>query len=344
MIFFSWKRFCSERGIPYVERGPNTARNHISIRCPFCGNADKSEHMGLCLDPRDPKWGCFRSASHRGRDPAYLVQALLGCPPAAARDIVNAQRPETDAFEETVQRLLYPPEKYIDGKIQGKWVKEKRVTKMPTEFKPLDSATSSYAERFLKYLEWRGFDDAEGVASQYDLHYCLSGRFRDRLIIPFFDAGELVGWTGRTLDDRRLPRYLTTGAEDGATVDADSFVWERSWVARGSGLLVVVEGPLDVLKLDWYAGESGLPFRGVVTCLFGKPKRAQAEFLFDAARRYDRVLVALDADAYSDAVRFAAEVQEMSGVPCSVPRLPTSDPGAMTGKQVRAFLKEVAAT
>jgi len=329
-MYFDWKKFCDQRRIPYVTKGSNTARNHISIRCPFCGASDPSEHMGLHLDPRDPKWGCFRGASHRGRDPAYLVQALLGCTPAVARSLVDQQKPETDAFSETVQRLLYPqPTERRSTAL--------RELRMPPEFKPLFGSDTSYARKFFRYLRYRGFEDVDDLAEQFDLRYCLVGRYRERLIVPFFDGGALVGWTGRAVL-ARTPRYLTLSPDEGALVD-DSFVWQREWVRRGRGTLVIVEGPLDALKVDWY-----LPTRSprVVTCLFGKPKARQVDFLIGAARQYERVVVALDADAYSDALALGAQLEE-SGARVAVPQLPEKDPGSMSPAQILELMEEEAA-
>lgn len=330
MTYFSWKKFCDERRIPYVERGPNTARNHISIRCPFCGAGDPSEHMGLHLDPRDPKWGCFRGASHRGRDPAYLVQALLGCTPGVARMTVDAQKPETDAFEETVQRLLYPPATERGSAAPA------RALEMPREFKPLFGSGSEYARRFFRYLRQRGFGDLDDLAEQYDLRYCLAGRFRNRLIIPLYDCGELVGWTGRAINPAMSPRYLTLSREEGALADADSFVWQRRWVERGKGALVIVEGPMDAIKVDWYL-PTGRP--RVVTCLFGKPKARQVDFLVGVARRYERIVVALDRDAYADSMRLASQLSEVGGSAVAPP-LPAPDPGSMAPDQILELLEE----
>ena len=45
-----------QKKIPYVTTGPNVARGHFAIKCPFCGEADPSEHLGI--EESTGRWGC----------------------------------------------------------------------------------------------------------------------------------------------------------------------------------------------------------------------------------------------------------------------------------------------
>ena len=335
MIHFSWRKFCDTYGVDYVERGPNTARGHISIPCPFCGD-DPSQHLGLNLDARDPKWGCLRNAKHRGRDPTWLVRKLLRCGEELAKQVVMAQRPETDLFEDIMDKL-------IAGGEQPQNHSEPVANELhfPKEFKPV--MDNGYGWHFLEYLEKRGFDDPAKVAHKYDLHYCLTGAFQWRLIIPFFDSDKLVGWTGRAIrQDARL-RYLTLpystesadklGIKELALVDPNVYVWRRDLVEKGNRGLVIVEGPMDALKLDFYNPHPDV----TITAVFGKPKREQVEFLGRCARKHRSVTVVLDADASeSEAWSLADEIEELSGVNAVAVPLPRSvkDPGDLSESQV----------
>ena len=100
-----WIRLFEANNIPWVSRGPNTKRGEVSIKCPWCGEDDPSEHLGISLDKEN--WGCLRSIRHRGRRPYALVQALLGCSYAQARIIVDqysTSDPET--FEQVIAPLF----------------------------------------------------------------------------------------------------------------------------------------------------------------------------------------------------------------------------------------------
>src|SRR5229473_3315925 len=77
----NWMDFLDDNHIEFVTRGSNTKRGEISVQCPWCRDDDPSEHLGI--GPNG--WGCLRDASHRGRQPHRLVQALLGSSYLVAR-------------------------------------------------------------------------------------------------------------------------------------------------------------------------------------------------------------------------------------------------------------------
>jgi hypothetical protein len=218
---------------------------------------------------------------------------------------------------------------------------EQKQLVMP--FPRLADADNRYTAAFLGYLSSRGFTQAREFCQQYDLRYCLTGRYRWRVIVPFYENKELVGWTARTISPTEQLRYDTLSPTDGARIDPSSYVWNRNRVADGSGVLVVVEGPLDALKLDWYMPQDDMT-PAQVTCLFGKPKHGQLEFLARTARRYHKILIAMDADAYSDSVALAGQLRELSGgYDCRAVKLVgVKDPGEMTRSQVREFFQKEA--
>jgi hypothetical protein len=69
-----WRQLLTDNRVPFIERGPNVKRGEINIRCPFCGSADPSYHMGLNLD--SGWWSCWRNKDqHSGKSPG----ARSGC-------------------------------------------------------------------------------------------------------------------------------------------------------------------------------------------------------------------------------------------------------------------------
>ena len=86
---FDWLAFVKRHRIPFIEEGKNVARDHINIRCPFCGAGDPSHHMGLSLV--DSRWACWRSPDHRGADPVRLGAALLHMSRSEARVEMDAK-------------------------------------------------------------------------------------------------------------------------------------------------------------------------------------------------------------------------------------------------------------
>jgi len=287
------------------------------------------------------------------------VRALLKCGEALAREIVEVQRPELDAFAQAADRLLAPQEQQQEAHTQ-------RKLSMPQHFHRLifraggDGALrtqSAYAQRFLAYLRERGFEHEREFAERYDLHYSLAaGPWQWRLVIPFREADELVGWTARALDPRAQVRYLTLPSDAEAArrlgctpalVNMDSYVWGYSELERASEAskrrrcLIVVEGPMDVLKLQWY---NPTPAQVGVTCCFGMPKPEQVYFLGRALRGFERGLVLLDSDAYGQGLDLADELEELSSAEVVALSIAgeypgTKDPGELGAEQVRDLVR-----
>src|SRR5882672_3402022 len=84
---FDWRGFLDSRRIHYRTQGPNTPTGDVSIRCPFCGDADHSEHMVISMSGQG--WHCWRVHNHKGGHPAKLVSALLRCSISEAYKLTN---------------------------------------------------------------------------------------------------------------------------------------------------------------------------------------------------------------------------------------------------------------
>lgn len=337
-VRFDWKTFCERNSIPFVTRGPNTARGHISIKCPLCGD-DPSEHMGLSLDQKMPVWGCWRDATHRGKNPVRLVKALLGCSEEFARALVtNETAGVIDDYEQVVLKMK-------QGSEAEQREAPRKPPRMPKEFKPI--STDGFGPAFLRYLRTkRGFDEAEDVAHKYGLHYALSGYFANRIIIPIFLEKRLASWTARDVTGKAMLRYSTLSDDPGeakkqgcdpALVNVKTILMAQDRLFRGGRTLVVTEGPLDYLKADFY---NPSPDKVAVTCLFGKPTTNQVPVLARVAKRFRQVAWGLDTDAWTDIMRLIPEFEEMSGRKNFWHQFPSGvkDPGEMTPEDVQEWL------
>ena len=75
----------------------------------------------------------------------------------------------------------------------------------------------------------------------YNWHWSAAPGFRDRVIIPFYDKGKIVGYTGRKITDGK-PRYLTD-SQSGYVFNLDRQTYNKSCV-------IVVEGQFDAIAID----------------------------------------------------------------------------------------------
>ena len=78
----------------------------------------------------------------------------------------------------------------------------------------------------------------------YNWHWSAAAGFRDRIIIPFYQDGKVVGYTGRKVKPGN-PKYLTD-SQGGYVFNLDRQGWNRQYV-------IVVEGQFDAIAIDGVA-------------------------------------------------------------------------------------------
>lgn len=322
-------RFLEGNNISYKTSGPNCAKGHVVIKCPFCGDDDPSEHMGWEL--ATGYWGCWRNSGHRGRRPHRLIMRLLGCTPTAADDIVAGVR-DLDRFGEAVAKLRAPAERSGERGRMG--------LELPRNFRPLTS--KGLGRHYCHYLRRRGFRrrDLDAMREQYDLRFCTSGLWRGRIIFPVRLEGSLVTWTGRTISRIATPRYLTltqSVGDDGgpqALCGIRDTLWGYdSMIGEKFHTLCIVEGPIDALKVDFYGGPMGVR----ASCLFGSGiTEEQIALVADLCERCTSIVFLGDSDGLANAMHVQRELSflqsKFGGLPKHV-----DDPGAMSPGQVRRF-------
>lgn len=300
-----WIGLLDSNSIEYVTRGSNTKRGEVSVRCPWCGEDDPSQHLGISLEHE--RWGCHRNATHRGKSPIRLIAALLNCSVNQARLIAVQYGAVDPAGFDALPALN------LTSKAP---TPIKAPLRLPPEFRAI-----SHFDRFWHYLCHRGFDDAGGVIAEYHLKCAVTGRFKDRVIIPFYQDGQLIGWTGRAIiNPVSAPRYLSSGAEVKKTV------FNEDALRKGGELLFITEGPFDAIKVDFYGQELGAR----ATCTFGT-SMSMDQLSILAELPFKKKVVLFDHDAIEPMWTLGEWLNE-----CFIGELPPGikDPGDLDEKQV----------
>lgn len=326
-------RFLDDRRIYYRTSGPNCAKGGVVIKCPFCGESDPSEHMGW--DLRTGYWNCWRSKQHGGKKPHRLIMALTGCSYEEADEIVEGAV-DLDGFEDEVakfERLMRPPITPI----------AEQELELPNSFRLLKDR--GLGRHYVNYLiERRGFrrKDIRDLVEQYNLHYCTSGYWGGRLIFPITMEGKLMSWTGRAISWREELRYLSlsnklNGSGQKALASVKDMIWNYDQLMCGGELLIIVEGPLDALKVDFYGQEYGAR----ATCLFGTGlSEEQYAILSEAREKFDSMFVLGDAGAMNNVADLISELGSLDAEDLPLP-FGIEDPGEMTPQQVRKCVQQV---
>lgn len=90
--------------------------------------------------------------------------------------------------------------------------------------------------KVVEYILGRGME-----LDWYNWHWSTAPGFRDRVIIPFYQEGKVVGYTGRKIKPGK-PKYLTD-SQSGYVFNIDAQNYDRKFV-------IVAEGQFDAIAID----------------------------------------------------------------------------------------------
>ena len=155
--------------------------------------------------------------------------------------------------DDTIKKLAIEAMRHEEGDI--KYEKKKFVSfhkkQMPKNTHSLDVWLEKYVAKdltapqynkidgLLNYLKVRGIDP-----TWYDFMYSpdMYFNFNQRLIIPFYWRGVIVGYTGRLFETVEKVKYVTD-VQPGYVFNMDTQDWTRKFV-------IVTEGPFDAITVS----------------------------------------------------------------------------------------------
>lgn len=328
-----WRGLLDEHRIPYIERGANVKRGEVNIRCPFCGSADPSQHMGLNLDTG--WYSCWRNRkAHSGKSPLRLLMALLHVPYWRAREIAGLGDDfiDPEGFTALAARVLGRAKTE-----EGQTPSASRFLAFPREFAPL---LGRRCRRHRGYLEDRGFDFIDDLAEDYDLQFASAGDWRDRVVIPYKIDRQLVAWTARAIAPSAI-RYRDLEYDE-CLVPPKETLYNYDAIAKGGKALIIVEGPLDALKIDHYG--HGIGVRAVALST-NSVTDEQAYMLEEAEDQFENKFVMMDMASGLGLVDSMRMRQQLAFIrDLQIARVPygLKDAGEMTPKQALRWTEQIA--
>lgn len=284
MRIFDWLDLVERQNIEHIDRGANVKRGEINIKCPFCGSADPSFHMGLSLTTGF--WACWRNQQHRGKSPLRLIMKLIRVPYWKARQIAGLDEDYVDpeGFDAAVARIMGR-----DSTIERMEQVRKDFLAAPKEFDLIDFKGQS--RRHFKYLEHarKFYDYTQDAVDQYLLMFAKSGDMSDRVIMPYITNDELVSWTGRAITQASI-RYRDLALDD-CLIPPKENLFNHDSIITGGESLVVVEGPMDCLKVDLFGKHAGVRSVALST---NSISEEQIYLIESAATNFDHVVFMMD--------------------------------------------------
>jgi len=178
-----------------------------------------------------------------------LVMKVDKCSFEDALATLNSYNNKIEELEEKVQSIL-SNKKVVEQEIKADVVK----LKLPIDTYAFDDLPSSNKIKIKaeKYLN-------ERKIKKDNLFICVSGKYRNRIIIPYYNKNkELIYYNSRSLDDNKI-RYLGPPKEIGIG-KGDVIYMPDKWPIEGSKIYLT-EGEFDAISL-WSIGYDSAAFGG----------------------------------------------------------------------------------
>ena len=192
-----------------------------------------------------------------------------------------------------------------------------QAVQLPKEYIPLwKSSTSIIRNHALNYLSRRGVTPSEII--KYQIGYCEEGVYKHKVIVPSYDRyGKLNYFVGRNFYEGGFKHKNPDVSKD--VIGFDMFVnWDLP--------IVICEGVFDAMAIRMNA----IP-------LFGKSPQSELQKQI-IGRGVSKVYIALDSDAFENALRFAETLMN-EGIEVFVIELEDSDPSELGFESFYKLLK-----
>ena len=272
-----------------IGKGRKTSGNNYSFFSPFISHYKPKLEIDLTVNNNgENPWHCWISNA-KGRSIVSLFKK------------VKAGKQYFDALN----KILKTKNLYIKNKTE---IKEELV--LPKEFihlyefpKIKDIQVKMQMKQALSYLRLRGIGRTDIL--RYGIGYCPNGNYSGRIIVPSYDENfNLNFFVSRSIFEEDVLKYKNPKwSKD--VIGFDCFIdWDEP--------ITIVEGVFDAITARYNA----IP-------LFGKiiqPKLRERIVL----RKPPKIIVALDNDAYSDAIKISSSLLS-DGINVSIVQMESKD-------------------
>jgi hypothetical protein len=272
-------------------------------------------------------YACWRDSRHRGRNFARIIKALINCSWEEANRLAGKETTLEDGDDlDAMVDALFEDEVAEDKELGGA-----SSLALLKEFKEITARglTSSYYQ----YLLGRGFIHVPLIVKKYEIYCCHVGEWKKRLLFPIYYKEQLVTWVGRSLYPGATLSYKDLEIAKSVR-HAKYCLYDFDSLLNGGKILMVSEGLMDALKLDFYSPRG---FRA--TCLFTKTMTDEQMYLIlELAKHYKEVWFVLDRDAEAQSLEIVAELSafqkniKFKDLPSGI-----DDPGEMSPAGVVKF-------
>ena len=281
-------------------KAKKTSGDNYAFYSPFVEHYKPKLEINISLNSSgDNPWHCWVS-DEKGKSIRSLFRKIK-----VSKDVWD----EHNSIFSRKYRYSNLPNSENNGKTE--------LVQLPKEYIPLwKSSNSVIRKHALRYLNGRGVTPSEII--KYEIGYCEEGVYKHKVIVPSYNRdGRLNYFVGRSFYDSNFKHK-----NPDVSKDVVGFEMMVNWDLP----IVICEGVFDAMAIRMNA----IP-------IFGKSP--QSELQKEIIRRgVERVYIALDSDAFENALRFAETLMN-EGIEVYVVELNDSDPSEMGFDEINKKIK-----
>lgn len=275
----------------------------VAFHCPFCNHRKKK--LQINLDKANDVFGYWHCwvCDEAGKNPFTLLKR---------------SGKSTDHNKKRLAKLL-GKRRYVSNRTDDE--RDKIYVQLPEEFVSLTNSKHKNHPEFkmcISHLKMRGLGPMDVV--RYNIGYCFSGKYQQRLIIPSYDADDKLNYfVGRSIYQGENLPYLNPKVEKDAIIMFENQInWDLP--------VTITEGVFDAMAVK----RNAVPMLGKKMGDYMK-ERIIVEGVKD-------LIIALDQDAIDDAIRLANHFHR-EGISTKVIDPPKSDPDEVGYKSMTHLIK-----
>jgi len=268
---FDLIKYLDDQRISYWDRGENVSREWIGIKCPFC--EDKFNHCGIHRESKFFScWNCGEKGSI-----VRLIRELESCSWDKAKSRINEYR-----------EYINPEDLTSNDKV----LQRPQTETIDDIFK---SFSDGLPQRFINYLQGRKFEWRQ-ILGKYKIRAALSGIYKQRIICPIYQHGQLVSFVGRDITGESSSRYRNSPNEI-SKIPVKSCIYNIDNASHKT--VILQEGVTDV----WRWGDGAVALCG--------EKWTHQQLLTLMEYDFNKVIIMFDPDAIARAEKLADELSSL---------------------------------
>lgn len=228
----------------------STSGGWVSFNAPCCTHRgeslDKKKRGGVIFTPDGFIYSCFNCGFKAGWKPGKSLSNHT-------KDLFHWLGMPTDDINKLILETLRAKDA-IPGVLPTLSFELKEV-ELPNECLPIKTWVDNGCDdvaliNVIDYITGLAKKQRALSLTDYNWHWSSAAGYTDRVFIPYYYNGRIVGWNGRKIKDG-LPKYLKS-TQSGYLFNVDAQTYDRAFV-------IVVEGEFDAIAISGVAILSNNP-------------------------------------------------------------------------------------